>query len=56
MIRLASDTNEPTTENQIVVLALILDVFAFVLLGVTYRCHFVAGSSKVIAVCLGRSG
>ena len=40
MIRLANDTNEPTTENQIVVLVLILDVFAFVLLGVTYRMSF----------------
>ena len=40
MIRLANDTNEPTTENQIVVLVLILDVFAFVLLGVIYRMSF----------------
>ena len=34
-MRLASDTNEPITENQMVVLLLILDVFALVLLGVT---------------------
>ena len=40
IIRLASDTNEPITENQMVVLLLILDVFALVLLGVTYRMSF----------------
>ena len=40
MIRLAKDTNEPTTENQMVVLLLMLDVLALVLLGVTYRMSF----------------
>ena len=40
IIRLASDTNEPITENQMVVLLLILDVFALVLLGVTYKMSF----------------
>ena len=35
MIRLANDTNEPTTENQMVVLLLMLDVLALVLLGET---------------------
>lgn len=40
MIRLANDTNEPTTENQMVVLLLMLDVLALVLLGVTYRMSF----------------
>ena len=40
IIRLANETSEPTTENQIVVLLLILDVFALVLLGVTYKMSF----------------
>ena len=40
MIRLAKDTKEPTTENQMVVLVLMLEVLALVLLGVTYTMSF----------------
>ena len=40
MIKLASDTSVPTTENQMVVLVLMSAVFALVLLGVTYRMSF----------------